>query len=66
MSKMIINEEKNSLGVITYSISGKAGRHEFYRFGNYLNIERAGEVAKDLKLYAIGAPLEIKKKKEKK
>ena len=66
MSKMIINEEKNSLGVITYSITGKAGRHEFYRYGNFLSKEKAEEISKDLKLYAIGAPLEIKKKKKKK
>jgi len=57
MAEMIVNEEKNKEGIVTFSISGNAGRHEFYRFGNYLTRERAEEIAEDLKLYENGAPL---------
>lgn len=58
MAQMTVNEEKSRDGVITFSITGNAGRHEFFRFGNYLTHERAEEVAEDLKLYENGAPLE--------
>ena len=62
---MEVNEEKNNLGVISYSVTGKAGRHEFYRYGNFLTKEKAEEMAKDLKLYALAAPIESKNKEKK-
>jgi len=51
MAEMTINEEKSEAGVITYSITGIAGVHEFFRYGNFLTKEKAEEVAEDLKLY---------------
>jgi len=57
MAEMTINEEKSEVGVITFSITGKAGRHEFFRYGNFLTKEKANEVAEDLKLYETAAPI---------
>ncbi len=64
VTKLIVNEETDKkTGKIYFSVSGKAGKHQFFRMGRYETIEEAQAYMGSLKGFAYSITKKLKKEK---